>query len=573
MKTLKEIIDSAAIDHSRAASTGYNSVTSFKKVKAKQEEKKKPDSNKADEAVKKMWEHRISEEVFKMNEKIDASMKEIEQANAALLENFKQIGNNITNMVEKRVGDVEKIARPSDAPKMCVYTCIVGEYDSLKPVLYKDPRVDYICFVDVERTCYQNLGWKIRKIDFDLDAPIGVLAQRRIKILPHLFLSEYDVSVWVDGTFQIVGDVYSMVENIISRNRQKVCFMRKHPERDCTYQEAKVINAMNKADPKIIDQQISVYKKEEFPEHFGLSETGIIIRKHNDPDCKELMSMWFDELSKYTHRDQMCLYYCIWKLNFVKFGWLDLVQDKFFNGIIEHAQKHNKDVDIYITNFNTTELVNLLIRSIIKNVRSLRYRIKVVDNSTLKKFSLDESIDLEGHSVHILDNTERKLFDTDMFVKKYSRVDSKNNYASFRHAIAIQWIIDTAEKDNIILLDSDVVIKRDINFVEDKYITIADTGSNGLKTRFLPFIQYFNIKKIRSLKLKYLDIDRMHGGRNIMNSRKYDTGASFYEDVINKKLPYNTINHNVYVDHLKGGSWLGKNKEEFIEKESVYGTR
>lgn len=232
--------------------------------------------------------------------------------------------------------------------------------------------------------------------------------------------------------------------------------------------------------------------------------------------------------------------------------------------------KQNKDVDIYIINFNTPELVNFLIRSIIKNVKSLFYRIIVLDNSTVKKFSLDESIDLKGYSVLILDNTEKKLFNTDIFVEKYSKVESNNNYASFRHAISIQWILDTAKKDDIILLDSDTVVKRDIDFVEDEYITIADVTTDKIKNRFLPFIQYFNIKKIQQFQLKYLDVDRMRGGENIENSKKYDTGASFYEDIVQRKIPYNTINYNVYIDHLKGGSWLDKNDKEFIENEKMY---
>lgn len=590
MKTLKDIIDSVVIESSPGVTDARNNVVSFKKKKSKSNTKKS--SVKVDDAIKKMWEIRVFDEISKINERIDDLQKENDHLKIELKDSLKQTENSIRNAIESRSDTNKRTtfvpsstdrAPPTsvsddslkvlNSPKMCVYTCIIGEYDSLKPVLFKDPRIDYICFVDIERQCYQNLGWKIRKIDFDFDAPAGAFAQRRIKILPHLFLSEYDISVWVDGTFQIVGDVYSMIDNIISRNSQKVCFMRKHPERDCIYQEAEAVKKFNKADPTIIDQQISAYRKDKFPEHFGLSETGIIIRKHNDPDCKELMNMWFDELLKYTYRDQMCFYYCIWKLNFVKFEWLDLMQDKFFNGVIESKNKHNKKVDIYITNFNTTDLVNLLIRSIIKNVRSLRYRIMVVDNSTLEKFSLDKSIDLEGHSVKVLDNTGKKLFDTDMLIKRYSRVESNNNYASLRHAIAIQWILDTAEND-VILLDSDVVIKRDIDFIGDKYFTVADVGCNAVNIRrFLPFIQYFDIKKIREYRLRYLDIDRMHGGRNAENSKKYDTGASFYEDVIRKKIPYKVINHNVYIDHLKGGSWMGKDKEEFIKKESVYGTR
>jgi hypothetical protein len=48
-----------------------------------------------------------------------------------------------------------------------------------------------------------------------------------------------------------------------------------------------------------------------------------------------------------------------------------------------------------------------------------------------------------------------------------------------------------------------------------------------------------------------------------MPSDKYDTGGSFYEDIINLNLPYKQITYTNYINHFKGGSWNDyiKNKE------------
>lgn len=104
-------------------------------------------------------------------------------------------------------------------------------------------------------------------------------------------------------------------------------------------------------------------------------------------------------------------------------------------------------------------------------------------------------------------------------------------------------------------MDSDILLKKDIDFINAKYAVIADFPGNSAKPRFLPFIMYVNRKFIHSENIRYLDINRMHGASNTYNSRLYDTGCSFYEDVINAHLPVKHIKNNEYIVHFKGGSW------------------
>ena len=47
--------------------------------------------------------------------------------------------------------------------KICVYTCITGNYDNLKDVLVKEDNVDYICFTD--NKYLSSSTWKIMYIE------------------------------------------------------------------------------------------------------------------------------------------------------------------------------------------------------------------------------------------------------------------------------------------------------------------------------------------------------------------------------------------------------------------------
>lgn len=40
--------------------------------------------------------------------------------------------------------------------------------------------------------------------------------------------------------------------------------------------------------------------------------------------------------------------------------------------------------------------------------------------------------------------------------------------------MTIQWLIDNIGYDGMVLLDSDVIVKRNIDFINSKYITVAD---------------------------------------------------------------------------------------------------
>ena len=60
-------------------------------------------------------------------------------------------------------------------------------------------QVDFICFTDNDQL--KQLDWQTRPIPRELDGLSNVKKQRVIKICPHKWLGNYDISIWVDGSF------------------------------------------------------------------------------------------------------------------------------------------------------------------------------------------------------------------------------------------------------------------------------------------------------------------------------------------------------------------------------------
>lgn len=206
--------------------------------------------------------------------------------------------------------------------KIVVYTCITNDYDQIKTYHNQsNSNIDFICFTDNPNLIYNDNGWTIRAIPQDLQIFSKVKQQRLLKILPHKYLNNYDISIWVDGNIQVRCDIEKFLTNI---DLDKYCFYtRKHPSRNCIYEEGNVVIRYGKDSVKSIDNQLSGYKKEGFPKNFGLVETAIIIRKHNDKQCIIIDNMWAKELVNKSHRDQMSFDYVRWKTG-IEIGYFKL---------------------------------------------------------------------------------------------------------------------------------------------------------------------------------------------------------------------------------------------------------
>ena len=200
--------------------------------------------------------------------------------------------------------------------KKVVYTAITGDYDELLTPTYLNDDWDYICFTDNENI--NSDVWEIRKMeDSDLDK---VKKARMYKILPHVFLPEYEYSLWIDGNFRIINDMNEYIKKYANNNLM-MCII--HPDRDCVYDEADACIEQKKDSPEVILNQINRYKAENYPKKWGMIASGILFRKHNDPQVIKVMNTWWEELKYQSRRDQLSFNYACWKNNF-KYDVCDL---------------------------------------------------------------------------------------------------------------------------------------------------------------------------------------------------------------------------------------------------------
>jgi dephospho-CoA kinase len=190
--------------------------------------------------------------------------------------------------------------------KFVVYTALFGDYDNLIDPNENYEGCDFICFTD--QINLKSDIWEIRIVE-NIDLPLNMM-NRRYKILPHLFLSEYEWSMYVDANILIRNNPFELANKYLSRYNFT---MPKHFARDCVYNEAKECVILGKSKHDETKKQIDDYKKQSFPENYGLGENNILFRKHNSEKVIKIMKDWWEELNTQTKRDQLSLAYILWK--------------------------------------------------------------------------------------------------------------------------------------------------------------------------------------------------------------------------------------------------------------------
>jgi hypothetical protein len=86
-----------------------------------------------------------------------------------------------------------------------------------------------------------------------------------------------------------------------------------HPDRDCLYQEAFFCQKRGKGNKKKLKRQMQAYRKEQMPQVWGLAETKCVIRRNTDR-MMGFNEAWWDQIDRYSLRDQVSLPYICWKM-------------------------------------------------------------------------------------------------------------------------------------------------------------------------------------------------------------------------------------------------------------------
>ncbi|XP_027938765.1 uncharacterized protein LOC114193243 [Vigna unguiculata] len=217
--------------------------------------------------------------------------------------------------------------------QVVVSTCAFGGGDDLyQPIGMSDTSLKKVCYVAfwdeitvkaqelVERRIGENgfIGnWRVVVVR-DLPFADQRLNGKIPKMLSHRLFPQAKYSIWVDSKSQFRRDPLGVLEALLWRTKSLLA-ISEHGARSSVYDEAKAVVKKNKAKPEEVEVQLNQYRKDGLPEDKrfngkkALCEASVIIRKHT-PLTNLLMCVWFNEVVRFTSRDQLSFPYVLWRL-------------------------------------------------------------------------------------------------------------------------------------------------------------------------------------------------------------------------------------------------------------------
>jgi hypothetical protein len=235
--------------------------------------------------------------------------------------------------------------RSKRAPKKkrrVVYTCLFGYSERFNDFPYRSDDVDFICFTD--DPTLESQFWTIRHLPYALLDPPRV--SKRIKHLPHVFLSEYEESLYVDNRVGIKITDPNPIFDLIGEGGSSALRCFRHPWRNCVYAEAEEVIRLRYDEPGRVRSQMEFYRYLNYPEDNGLVSSGILLRRHGHPSVIEVGEGWYQQLLRHSMRDQLSFNVVAWYHGF-KIDYFDrnLLDDNLFEWPVDNGPRLPRDFD------------------------------------------------------------------------------------------------------------------------------------------------------------------------------------------------------------------------------------
>lgn len=131
------------------------------------------------------------------------------------------------------------------------------------------------------------------------------------KLLLHRLFPNVRFSIWSDGKLEIVQDPYRILERFLWRTNETFA-ISEHYRRFDVFEEADANKVAGKYSNQSIDAQVGFYKREgmtpysraKLPITSDVPEGCVIIREHT-PVANLMSCLWFNEVDRFTSRDQL----------------------------------------------------------------------------------------------------------------------------------------------------------------------------------------------------------------------------------------------------------------------------
>ena len=221
-----------------------------------------------------------------------------------------------------------------------IYAVITGNYDTIKPPLVLTPGADYFLFTN--NLTIKDAGvWKVVHIPSlnivgRTERENNILLSRKVKMLPHEYLPEgYEWSLYIDADMLIKRPLTELLDSLKGHTLMAAC---RHSY--CASIREEINDLINKGmvDAKQVEAQWKQYVEWGFKDDLGISENGILIRKHNNVRVKELMELWWNEYQQGCLRDQVSLMPCIHRTSFMPY--FQFIEENIRQNAYVEVMKH-----------------------------------------------------------------------------------------------------------------------------------------------------------------------------------------------------------------------------------------
>ncbi|CAO2838457.1 unnamed protein product [Amaranthus hypochondriacus] len=249
----------------------------------------------------------------------------------------------------------EKDQKYMNSCTVVVSSCIFGSSDFLRRPTskliseYSKTHVCFVMFVDEETLLKLfsegnildergHMGlWRIvvvKNLPYDDMRRTGKVP----KLLAHRLFPSSRYSIWLDSKMRLNADPLLILEHFLWQTKSEYA-ISKHYDRQCVWEEVLQNKRLNKYDHTAIDEQFKFYQSDgltkfnasdpHMPLPSYVPEGSFIIRAHT-PMSNLFSCLWFNEVDRFTSRDQLSFAYTYLKLkrtNPVRPFFLHMFQD------------------------------------------------------------------------------------------------------------------------------------------------------------------------------------------------------------------------------------------------------
>ena len=226
-------------------------------------------------------------------------------------------------------------------PRRAVCTTVIGGYEVLteQPVA-AGSAMTFVCLTDDPEL--RSETWEVRLVEPALPMD-PVRSARRIKLLLHEYVPEFAETLWIDNSIRLLRTPDDLVGATLDRADLA---MVPHPFRSTVLDEFRAVAEQQLDDPARIDEQLAHYMAsapevlEEQP-----YAAGFVVRR-STPDVVGLMECWWEQVLRYSRRDQLSFNWAAWRCGVVP-GRLDLSSGctGLYEGNASAGRRHERRVE------------------------------------------------------------------------------------------------------------------------------------------------------------------------------------------------------------------------------------